>query len=214
MLITESRLRRIIHDEINEMYCRKSYKNYTFINEESSIVGDALPIGHWAQYVNLLNPIDAYNNYTEQRAIANASKELAAAFGKIPLVGTPGIFTGAIFDTIDGNYKEASIKLIKTIIDTVVTYYCAVFIKKYLRSFYFFRKDMLIPVGAATLMASKFADIVIDQITTKAADYLESLVRDDPHMNQNLWDAVYSDWSPDVIRPIIAARTESIMKTA
>ena len=213
MLITESRLRKIIHDEIHEMYCRKAYKNYTFINEESSTVGDALPIGHWAQWVNLLNPIDAYKNYTQKEAIANVSKELAAAFARIPIIGTPGLIPGAIFDAIDGNYKEASIKLIKAIIDTIVTYYCGGFLTKNIKSYYFFRKDMLIPVGAATLMAGKFTDIVIDEITTKAADYLTYLVRDG-WINQNLYDAVSAELTPDVIRPILAARTESIMKTA
>ena len=234
MLITESRLRKIIHDEIHEMYCRKSYKNYTFINElgtsesqydsyakgiikdlpsdnkNSPTVGDTLPPDHWAQYVNLLNPIDAYKNYTEKKAIASASKELAAELGKIPIIGSAGIFAGAIFDTIDGNYQAASIKFTKAIVDTVITYYCGKFITKYLTTDVFLTADRTL---RAVIMASAFSDGVTDWITTNTAAAITDMLNNG-EINQELYDAVSAKLTPDVIKPILAARTESVMNSA
>jgi len=65
----------------------------------------------------------------------------------------------------------------------------------------------------AILMASAFADAITDWITSNTAAAITDKLKNG-EINQEIYDAVSAKLTPDVIKPILAARTESVMNSA
>lgn len=164
MRITESKLRRLIRNELlrENPFIGLMLADEALPDEYEGLLDVSQP------ETFLLNPVTAYNRMQDPR-ISEEAKELTRELSLIPLLGVPFSVTEAIYEAMDGNFRQAGISLTIAIIDVIIAKGLSKWIKATFKPITIAGRSA---GQTAAIQASWYADIVASYVL----NYIEKIL--------------------------------------